>query len=55
MSDQNEQTAPKPKTLNGQPVTDDHLKERMEDKSVRIVEKGGEGSGDFRELKKLHG
>jgi hypothetical protein len=39
-------------TLNGNQTTLREIEERKKDQSVRIVEKG-EGTGDFRELKKL--
>jgi hypothetical protein len=45
--------APQP-TLNGKPTTQQELEEKRKDAAIRIVEKG-EGTGDFRELKKLRG
>jgi hypothetical protein len=55
MSDEKKNADKPAQTLNGQPVTSEQLDEKKKDQTVRIVEKGGEGTGDFRELKKLRG
>jgi len=54
MSDHNEASVKQP-TLNGETTTMEKIEEKKKDQSIRIVEKGGEGSNDFRVLEKLHG
>ena len=54
MNDRKEEPTRQP-TLNGVVTTLEKIEEKKKDKSVRVVEKGGEGSKEFVVLEKLHG